>query len=44
MKLITRDELKKKIDNKDDFKLAMTLGTWQFKAKHIPRLSPCRHP
>ena len=36
MKLISKDELKKKIDNKDDFKLVMTLGTWQFMAKHIP--------
>lgn len=36
MRLISKDELKKKIDNKDKFKLAMTLGGWQFEAKHIP--------
>ena len=36
MKLITRDELKDRLDNKDDFKLCMVLGEWQFQAKHIP--------
>lgn len=36
MKLITKDELKNKLDNKEDFKLVMVLGEWQFKAMHIP--------
>jgi len=36
MNLITREELKQKIDNQDSFKLAMTLGDFGFKSKHIP--------
>ena len=36
MKLITRDGLKKKLDNKDDFKLLFVLGEWHYRAKHIP--------
>jgi len=36
MKLITRDELKEMFDGEGDFKLVMTLGTWQYNAKHIP--------
>jgi rhodanese-related sulfurtransferase len=36
MSLITRAELKEKLDRKDDFKLVMTLGEWAFRAKHIP--------
>jgi len=36
MELITRDELKAKLDRGDDFKLAMVLGEWAFRAKHIP--------
>ena len=36
MKLISRDELKEKIDRHDDFKLAMVLGDWAYRAKHIP--------
>lgn len=36
MKLISREELKEKIDRGDDFKLVMTLGEWAFRAKHIP--------
>ncbi len=33
---ISREELKEKLDRGDDFKLAMVLGDWQFRAKHIP--------
>jgi len=36
MKLITREELKSKIDQGEDFKLVMTLGEWAFRASHIP--------
>ena len=36
MKLITREELKQKLDNKEKFKLVNALGEWAFNAKHIP--------
>ena len=36
MRLISRDELKAKVDRGDSFKLVMVLGPWQFDAKHIP--------
>jgi rhodanese-related sulfurtransferase len=36
MSLITREELREKLDRKDDFKLVMVLGEWAFRAKHIP--------
>ena len=36
MNLISRDELRDKLDRGDDFKLAMVLGDWAFQAKHIP--------
>ena len=36
MNLISREELKAKLDRGDDFKLVMTLGGWAFQAKHIP--------
>jgi rhodanese-related sulfurtransferase len=36
MELISRDELKAKLDRDDDFKLAMVLSEWAFRAKHIP--------
>jgi rhodanese-related sulfurtransferase len=36
MKLISREELKAKIDRGDDFKLVMTMGEFAFKAAHIP--------
>ncbi len=36
MNLITSEEVKEKLDRGDDFKLAMVLGDWQFRAKHIP--------
>ncbi len=36
MNLISREELKKKIDNNDQFKLVMTLGDFAFSAKRIP--------
>ena len=36
MDLITREELKTKLDRGDDFKLVMALGDWAFRAKHIP--------
>ena len=36
MNLISRDELKEKLDRGDDLKLAMVLGDWAFRAKHIP--------
>jgi rhodanese-related sulfurtransferase len=36
MKLISHDELKSKLERKDNFKLVMALGDWQYRAKHIP--------
>lgn len=36
MDLITRNELKAKLDSGDEFKLVMTLSEWAFRAKHIP--------
>jgi rhodanese-related sulfurtransferase len=36
MNLISREELKEKLDRGDDFKLVMVLGEWAFLAKHIP--------
>lgn len=36
MSLITREELREKLERKDDFKLVMVLGEWAFRAKHIP--------
>jgi rhodanese-related sulfurtransferase len=36
MKLITRDELRTKLERGDDFKLVMTLSTFAYAAKHIP--------
>jgi rhodanese-related sulfurtransferase len=36
MKLITREELKQKLDRGEKFKLAMVLGDFAFHAKHIP--------
>jgi len=36
MYLIDREELKEKLDRGDDFRLVMTLGAWEYRAKHIP--------
>jgi 3-mercaptopyruvate sulfurtransferase SseA len=36
MDLISTQELKEKLDRGDDFKLVMTLGEWEYNAKHIP--------
>src|ERR671932_588161 len=36
MKLISREELKKKLDRGDDFKLVNALGEWAYNAKDIP--------
>jgi len=36
MKLISREELKDKLDRGDRFHLVMVLGDWQYRAKHIP--------
>ena len=36
MNLISRDELKEKLDRGDEFKLVCALGEWAFQAKHIP--------
>ncbi len=36
MDLITKEELKDKLDRGDRFKLVMALGDWAFRAKHIP--------
>ena len=36
MNLISRDELKDKLDAGDEFKLVMVLSEWAFRAKHIP--------
>ncbi len=36
MELISREELKEKLDRGDDFKLVCALSEWAFQAKHIP--------
>ena len=36
MNLISREELKEKLDRKDKFKLVNALGKWAFGAKRIP--------
>jgi rhodanese-related sulfurtransferase len=36
IKLISRDELKEKLDRGDDFKLVMTYHEWAYRAMHIP--------
>jgi 3-mercaptopyruvate sulfurtransferase SseA len=36
MDLIDTQELKQKLDRKDDFKLVMTLGEWEYRTSHIP--------
>jgi len=36
MKLISREELKQKLERGDRFQLVMALGDWEYRAKHIP--------
>ena len=36
MNLITRDDLKTKLDHGEHFKLVLALGEWAFRAKRIP--------
>jgi rhodanese-related sulfurtransferase len=36
MNVISREELKEKLDRGDEFKLVMVLGDWAYRAKHIP--------
>jgi rhodanese-related sulfurtransferase len=36
MKLISRTELKGKLDRWEDLKLVFVLGEWQYRAAHIP--------
>lgn len=36
MNLISREELKEKLDRRDRFKLVNALGEWAFEAKRIP--------
>ncbi|HEV8649843.1 MAG TPA: rhodanese-like domain-containing protein [Actinomycetes bacterium] len=36
MQLITREELKGRLDANQDVKLVMAVGPWEFRAKHIP--------
>ena len=36
MNLISREELKEKLDRGDDFRLVMVLSEWAYRAKHIP--------
>lgn len=36
MKLISREELKQKIDNRANVKLVMTMPEWAFEQAHIP--------
>ncbi|HEV2662488.1 MAG TPA: rhodanese-like domain-containing protein, partial [Ktedonobacteraceae bacterium] len=33
---ISRDELKQKLDSKENFHLVMALAEWAYQAKHIP--------
>ena len=36
MKTISREELKEKLDHKENFRLVMALADWAYQAKHIP--------
>jgi rhodanese-related sulfurtransferase len=36
MNLISREELKEKLDKEENIKLVFVLGEWQYQAKHIP--------
>jgi rhodanese-related sulfurtransferase len=36
MQLISREDLKQKLEPGDLFQLVMALGDWQYRAKHIP--------
>ena len=36
MNVISREELKAKLDRRDDFKLVLVMGEWAYQAKHIP--------
>jgi rhodanese-related sulfurtransferase len=36
MKTISREELKEKLDRKENFRLVMALAEWAYQAKHIP--------
>jgi rhodanese-related sulfurtransferase len=36
MELISREELKRKLDRSDDFKLVMVMHEWAYQAQHIP--------
>ena len=36
MKTISREELMKKLERKEDFRLVMALAEWAYQAKHIP--------
>jgi rhodanese-related sulfurtransferase len=36
MNLIDREELKERLDNRDDITLVMVLSEWAYRAKHIP--------
>ncbi|HYX51185.1 MAG TPA: rhodanese-like domain-containing protein [Ktedonobacteraceae bacterium] len=36
MKTISREELKQKLDHKENFRLVMALADWAYEAKHIP--------
>ena len=36
MQLISREELKQKLERGDRFQLVMALGDWEYRAKHIP--------
>ncbi len=44
MNLITREELKEKLDRGDDFKLVCALSEWAYRAKHIPGSLHIDHP
>ena len=33
---ISREDLKEKLDNKENFRLVMALAEWAYEAKHIP--------
>lgn len=37
MNLISREELRRKLDRGDEFKLVMTLSAFAYRSKHIPR-------
>ncbi len=44
VRMITRDDLKAKLDRGDDFRLVMVMERWHYEAEHIPGSILCESP